>query len=739
MSAAMPEPNEESTTVGRSASPKPKHMSRLVWWTLASVALGVGCGLFLGDYCAPLKVVGDVFVGLLQMTVLPYVAVSLVAGIGKLDLQKAKRLAGTGVAILGLLWGAGIVTILLLILSFPERTEGAFYSSSLVATPESVGFFEMFVPANPFHALVDNLVPAVVVFSIFLGVALVAVPGKEKLIEPLDVLSHALIAANRTVVKLTPIGVFAITAEIAGTMTFDELGRLQAYLVVYLVAVVILTFWVLPMLLTVCTPLRYRDVLGATSEPLITALATGKTIVVLPMLIDETRLLLEERGMRASDAAQTDALYPLVYPFPNLERFVALLFVPFVAWFLDTPFTVLDAAQLGVSAPVCGFANPVVSIPFMLDSFHLPSDTFRMFLVANLYLSRVAKLLGVMHLFAFTVLSSAVLFGMFQINWRRLRSCLVLTIGLFLITIAGTGVCLTYLTAPAQDRENVLANMHSLMYGTDAVVHRELLELPAASPLDETPLQRIARTGVLRVGYLPDNLPYSFFNASGELVGFDIDMAYLLAHDQGWKLEFVPFEVETLTQQLDRGDFDVAMSTTVITPQELVSMRFSWPHTELAGAFVVQDYERSRFVRLAALRQRKSLSIAVLADRGESMLKDLLPDAEVIRLGSAREFFESKRHSADALAISAQAGAAWTLVHPDYAVVVPRDGMPTFAAGYPVAQRDSQFAETLSGWIEMKKDTKEYDEIYDHWILGRDVRGQERRWCVIRDVLHWVE
>ena len=45
---------------------------------LIGLILGIGCGLFFGEYCASLKVFGDAFVGLLQMTVLPYITCSLI-------------------------------------------------------------------------------------------------------------------------------------------------------------------------------------------------------------------------------------------------------------------------------------------------------------------------------------------------------------------------------------------------------------------------------------------------------------------------------------------------------------------------------------------------------------------------------------------------------------------------------------------------------------------------------------
>ena len=44
----------------------------------AGLALGVGCGVMFGEWCQYLRIFGDAYVGLLQMTVLPYLVVALI-------------------------------------------------------------------------------------------------------------------------------------------------------------------------------------------------------------------------------------------------------------------------------------------------------------------------------------------------------------------------------------------------------------------------------------------------------------------------------------------------------------------------------------------------------------------------------------------------------------------------------------------------------------------------------------
>ncbi|MCP4631101.1 MAG: cation:dicarboxylase symporter family transporter [bacterium] len=79
--------------------------------------------------------------------------------------------------------------------------------------------------------MANNIVPAVVLFSILLGVALMGIQDKDALIKVLSTSAEALVKITGIIVKLTPFGVFAISAAAAGTMTIDYLGRLQVYLI----------------------------------------------------------------------------------------------------------------------------------------------------------------------------------------------------------------------------------------------------------------------------------------------------------------------------------------------------------------------------------------------------------------------------------------------------------------------------------------------------------------------------
>jgi len=75
-----------------------------------------------------------------------------------------------------------MLTVLCLPLAYPDWTTAAFFSSSLISEGAPIDFLKPYVPSNPFYSLANTVVPAVVVFSIFLGSALITLANKKSVI-----------------------------------------------------------------------------------------------------------------------------------------------------------------------------------------------------------------------------------------------------------------------------------------------------------------------------------------------------------------------------------------------------------------------------------------------------------------------------------------------------------------------------------------------------------------------------
>jgi Na+/H+-dicarboxylate symporter len=132
---------------------------------LIGLVTGAACGLFFGELVGFLRIVGDAFVMLLQMSVLPYVLFSLVAGLGSLDMARARELARTTGMVLLVTWFISLLFVALFPLALPRWESAAFFSSTLVEPAPAFDFLSLYIPANPFRSLAEAIVPAVVVLS----------------------------------------------------------------------------------------------------------------------------------------------------------------------------------------------------------------------------------------------------------------------------------------------------------------------------------------------------------------------------------------------------------------------------------------------------------------------------------------------------------------------------------------------------------------------------------------------
>lgn len=706
---------------------------------LIGLGLGIATGLFFGELAAPLGTVGEAFIRLLQITVLPYIVVSLLGSIGRLSLDRARRLLQWGAAMLGLLTLLGVVALVLIPLSFPSHEAGSFFSTSLVEPSDSVDFLDLYVPANPFAALANSVVPAIVVFCILLGIGLMGVERKDALLEVLDALDLGLNRVNKLVIRLTPLGVFAIAANTTGTMTLEEIARLQAYLVGYTVLGALLVFVLLPRLVSTLTPIPGGQILSVSKDTLITIFATGKIIVVLPQLVDDVREILRRNELLDEESGRAaEILLPLAYPFPNLGTLTIMMFVPFAAWYLGTPLAFSEMASfLGALIP-SSFVAPVVGIPFLLDLVRLPSDMFELFAVSTVYTDRIRVVVGAVSLLALALLTISGTRGVVRVRWSRLGTSAGLSLGMLAAALLGVWA---YLSAALSGSYTGDDDFTSMKLRGPAVATRDIRDgspPPAPRPPGNR-IEAIQASGCLRVAYRPDSLPFAFVNDEGETVGFDIDLAHALANDLGVTLELYRVPREQSLEAVKAGQFDIVMSGVAVTPQVSAKVEMSQPYLEENLAFLVRDHRRSAFSDWSSIQKLDPKVGVVAGDRKFSRwLESLLPGADLVPIESPRPFLRGQDESLDAILVGAEGGAAWTLIYPSFAVAVPQPHPIRVPLAYPVPDGAPDWLNYINHWLDVRRTDGTLDETYAYWILGQGAVDDTPRWSVLRNVLGWV-
>ena len=720
---------ERSAAISPQEPPTSRRPVPLTVKIIIGLTTGAVIGLALGEAVQPLKAIGETYVGLMQMTVLPFIVFSLIGNIGRLNMPELRLLARTGLVTYVLLWFFAVITALCFSNAFPVLHTSHFFSTSLIEAPPSVDWLRLFVPSNPFKSLVENSVPAVVIFCILFGVGLIGFDSKQGIIELMNISAKSLHKVNGMVVQLTPYGIFAITAHSTGTIPIREFERLEAYYLTLGSCILIMTFVVLPLLVSTFTRIRYRDVIRISADSLLTAFVTGSVLSSIPLLIEATKSFYQEDEQDGEKNAEfAEFILPLAYPFPNSGNVAALLFISFAGWFVGQRLSFGEELHLLWLGSFLMFGKVLLAIPFLLNVFQIPQDMFQLFLASGVFAGRFSDALGAMHYLAFTLLATARMTGQFELRWTKLIQNVLI--------MAGSISLILLLIRPPLERLSVSDDTRHLILNRANLYHAPKTQInivaPAPNPVSiqhfKSRLERIRSRGILRVGFQKDYLPYSFVNNQGNLVGLDVDLISKFAHELGVSLEFVPYTRASQQEQINKDHFDIAISGISVTLERSIRMILSEPYLIVNLALVVPDHRRTEFESEERINELENPHIAVLeGSLFEENVRRHFPRAIIDRIASPVEFFEDTQADYDALATHAESGAAWTLVHPEYTVVNPFHHPDRAPLAIAVAGFDVVLEDTLNTWISLQKVNGTIDQLSEYWLQGKEPSQEKHR------------
>ena len=637
---------------------------------------------------------------------------------------------------------------MILPLSFPNRYSGNFYSSDFIQKTEPFDFVKLYIPANPFESMSDNVVPAVVLFSIFIGLGVMKLPNKESLLRPLDVLTDGLNQVNKMIIKITPIGVFSIAAGVVSTLSWSDLSRLQGYLLVYLLAVILMTFLVLPYLISIFTPYSSKTIFKITKSTLITIFATGKIIVVYPQLIDNIKEIIrsEKHGTEEGED-RVDIIMPLAYPFPNLGTFMIFIFVPFAGWFTGEALVAADYPIFLSSTLLSSFVAPITGLPFSLDLLNIPKETFQLFVVSTVLTDRIRVVLGAFHLIALTLLTITASGGYLKfIKAKFIQAMLVL-----FLTTSVSVIGLRYLLKLNMDKiptnQEIVNNFKLISPTQNFLVLKSSKRNPQPKWRGENSLSRIKRRGKLRVGFFENAGPFTFFNQDSTLVGYGIDLAHQLAVDLEVSLEFVPIEPGFLIDEIKRDHFDIVVSDIFLSSRYAEEIELSKPYLNVSLALLTPA-ENKMFDDFNVASKLDTFTVSYI-DRKEIAHEFLsyFPQGGAYPVREINDYLHLNKSTSsisdsiagdtiqiDAHLTSAERAASVTVFYPEYKVVNPLPYHISNALVFPIAN-DPVWKGYIDKWIDFRKQDGTFDRIYDQWILGNPHKTESKKWNLIDNIV----
>lgn len=285
--------------------------TKILGGLLLGAAAGVGANLLWRDAPTLLWIVtnvaepiGQVFLRLLFMIVVPLVFTSLALGVASLgDVSRVGRVAFKAIAFF-LCTTALAVTLGLLLVNTIEpgstldpavRTEllqeYTSQAAEKVGLAEESGFgigtFVNIVPRNPLDAAARGDMLGLIFFTLVFGVALTRIPveAAAPVLRVLDGVGQAVMVIIGFAMRLAPIGVAALIFAVTARFGFDVLRSLGMYVVTVLLGLGLHQFLIIPLLARGLAGVRPGEFFRRTRALMVTAFSTSSSNATLPTTI----------------------------------------------------------------------------------------------------------------------------------------------------------------------------------------------------------------------------------------------------------------------------------------------------------------------------------------------------------------------------------------------------------------------------------------------------------------------
>ena len=349
-------------------------------WVLAGLGAGLAGGLLIGaSHNATLigaadavALLGTLWVNAIRMTVIPLVVSLLVTGVASAsDVSAIGRIGSRTIAVfIAMLAGATVLALPLGIGAFsllthmttarPELPPGAAdAAASLAAGAPAVGFgnwLTSLIPTNPVAAAANGAMLPLVLFTLLLALAIARSPAgaRDILVGVFRSLSEAMLVLVRWIVRLAPIGVFALMLPLGAHGGAGLVGAIGFYILAYSLASVLFVLLLYP-LIALAARVPMRDFARAALPAQLIAFSSSSSIASLPALVRGAE---DELGLRQD---VTGFVLPMAISMFKFAAPVSWTFgTLFVAWFYHLQLGATAYATVAFATIFLGFASPGV-------------------------------------------------------------------------------------------------------------------------------------------------------------------------------------------------------------------------------------------------------------------------------------------------------------------------------------------------------------------------------------------
>ena len=264
---------------------------------IVSMVIGTIVGVVMGKDAAMFAPLGDIFIQLIKMLVIPLVAFSIISGAAALGATKSAGKLGIGTFAFYMLTTAFAVVLGIVLgeifkpgvgLDVEEVKHMFDFTASATADASQPSIWELIksiIPTNPLDALVKGNILQILFFCLFFGIAVSTLPEKKRhaVTNGCNYLVDALIWMIKIVMYVAPIGVFGLMADSIGTFGFDILSLVMKLVFVYLGAILLHGLVFYPLSLKLFSKMDIKEFFKYMWEAQVIAFSTASSMATLPV------------------------------------------------------------------------------------------------------------------------------------------------------------------------------------------------------------------------------------------------------------------------------------------------------------------------------------------------------------------------------------------------------------------------------------------------------------------------
>lgn len=233
---------------------------------------------------------------------------------------------------------------------------------------------------------------------------------------------------------------------------------------------------------------------------------------------------------------------------------------------------------------------------------------------------------------------------------------------------------------------------------------------------EKSTLHQILKRGELRVGLEAGYMPFEMRDKKGNIIGFDVDLARLMAKTMGVKLTLVNTQWDGIIPALLTDKFDLLMGGMTITAERNLQVNFTDPYVVI-GQSVLLNRKLVGTVTLHSQLDDPRYTISTkLGTTGDIAAKRFMPKARIKSFESeADATMEVRNGRADAFVYDMPYNVVYAAQFPD-ALVHLKEPFTREALGWAVRKGDPDFLNWLNNFLRQIRDDGVYDALYKKWF-----------------------